>query len=116
MLWHVFSNIVNNAIKFRREDEPLEITVTAEPREDEVLVHIMDNGIGLEETDSQKLFTRFYQVSPSTGGSGVGLAISRRIVEDQGGRIWIDSEGLGGGATVSVALPLAGGEREESTD
>jgi PAS domain S-box-containing protein len=107
MLWHVFSNIINNAIKFRRKDDRLKISVTAEQRDGEVLVRFTDNGIGLEEVEKQKLFTRFYQSSPSTEGSGVGLAISRRIVEDQGGQIWIDSEGPGKGAAVSVTLPLA---------
>jgi len=114
MLRHVFSNIMNNAIKYRREDEPLKITIRAAPRDGEVLVRVSDNGIGLEEKESKKLFTRFYQVSPSSEGSGVGLAISKRIVEDQGGQIWIESEGIGKGVTVNVSLPLGGGSREET--
>jgi signal transduction histidine kinase len=116
MLWHVFSNIINNAIKFHREDDPLRIAITAQAQDGEVLVQVSDNGIGLEETERQKLFTRFYQVSSANEGSGVGLAICRRIVEDQGGHINIDSEGLGKGVTVSVTLPLAGEDRVEAHD
>ncbi len=111
MLWHVFSNIMNNAIKYRREDEPLKITIRAAPQDGEVQVRVSDNGIGLDEPERKKLFTRFYQVSPSSEGSGVGLAISKRIVEDQGGEIWIESEGLGRGVTVNVSLPPGGGSR-----
>lgn len=107
MLWHVFSNIMNNAIKYRRENEPLKITIRAEPRDGEVHVRFRDNGIGLEESEKNKLFTRFYQVSPSSEGSGVGLAICRRIVRDLGGRIWMESEGENMGVTAWIALPAS---------
>jgi PAS domain S-box-containing protein len=114
MFWHAFSNIINNAIKFRRQDVPLEIAISARPQGGNVLVEISDNGIGLEEGNREKVFNRFYQVTASSEGSGVGLAISRRIIEDLGGRIWIDSEGVGRGAKVSITLPLAHDEKEES--
>jgi len=114
MLWHVFSNIIDNAIKFRRGDEPSKISVTAELRDGNVLIQVSDSGIGLEKSEVPKLLKRFYQASPSTEGSGVGLAISRRIVEDHGGKIWVDSEGLGKGATVSVMLPQADSRKEDA--
>lgn len=106
MLWHVFSNLINNALKFRKNDTPPEIRIAAETRGGEVLVRVADNGIGMAPMEKEKAFSRFFQTSVSTEGSGVGLAICRRIVEDLGGSIRLDSEGKDRGVTVTVALPL----------
>jgi len=105
MLWHVFSNIINNAIKFRRDGVPGRICIAAERSGDETLIRFADNGIGLEPEDREKVFSRFYQASASREGSGVGLTICKKIVEGLGGRIRLDSGGKDQGATVTVTLP-----------
>jgi signal transduction histidine kinase len=106
MLWHVFSNLVNNAIKFRRRDGQPHIAVHAAVEGDRVVVRVEDDGIGLSAEELAKVFTRFYQVTASAEGSGVGLNICKRIAEDLGGRIRMESPGKGKGSTVVVELPL----------
>ncbi len=105
MLWHVFSNLVNNAIKFRRETAP-SIAVSSRWTDSEVQVRIADNGVGLSGEQREKAFSRFYQVTASSEGSGVGLSIARRIIEELGGSIGLESPGPGRGTTAVVSLPL----------
>jgi signal transduction histidine kinase len=67
---------------------------------------VTDNGAGFSKGEHEKAFERFYQSSPSTEGLGLGLNISRKIVESLGGTILIDSEGRNKGTTLSVTLPV----------
>jgi signal transduction histidine kinase len=106
MLWHVFSNLVNNAIKFRRRDGQPHIAVRAAAAGDRVVVRVEDDGIGLTAEEQAKVFTRFFQVTAATEGSGVGLSICKRITEDLGGTIRMESAGKGRGSTAIVELPL----------
>ena len=106
MLWHVFSNLVNNAIKFRRQEGQPHISVRAAVDGQRVTVRVEDDGIGLSAEELEKVFTRFYQGTASTEGSGVGLSICKRITEDLGGRIRMESPGKGQGCTAVVELPL----------
>jgi signal transduction histidine kinase len=106
MLWHVFSNLVNNAVKFRRKEGQPRIVVRAELAGGRVVVRVIDNGLGVRAEDRERVFTRFYQATASTEGSGVGLSICKRIVEDLGGTIRLESEGKGKGCTAVVELPL----------
>lgn len=106
MLWHVFSNLVNNAIKYRRREGQPHIAVRAAVEGERVTVRVEDDGIGLSAEELGKVFTRFYQVTASSEGSGVGLSICKRITEDLGGRIRMESPGKGRGAAVVVDLPL----------
>jgi signal transduction histidine kinase len=69
------------------------------------VVVIRDNGVGFSEEDRRRAFDRFYKGHPTVRGSGVGLSISRKIVEDLGGSIDIASEGPGRGAAVTIRLP-----------
>ena len=107
MLWHVFSNLVNNAIKFRRQEGQPHISVRAAVQGKWAVVRVEDDGIGVSAEEQKKVFTRFYQGTASTEGSGVGLSICKRITEDLGGRISMESPGPGQGTTVVVELPLA---------
>lgn len=107
MFWHLFSNLFNNAIKYRSTSILARITVSVEPRLNEVLVRIADNGIGIEEDDKQVLFERFYQASTASEGCGVGLAICKKIAEGLGGRVELESEGRGKGTVALVAIPLS---------
>ena len=105
MLWHVFSNLVNNAIKFRRREGQPHIAVRAAVEGERVTVRVEDDGIGVSAEEQEKVFTRFYQGTASTEGSGVGLSICKRITEDLGGRIRMESPGKGQGMHVRRRVP-----------
>jgi signal transduction histidine kinase len=70
---------------------------------------IKDNGVGIQKDKLEKIFTKFYQVDTSStrehGGTGVGLAVCKGIVESHGGKIWAESEGRDKGAEVHILLP-----------
>lgn len=107
LLWH----LVDNAVKFRRAESP-EVHVGVSRREDAWVISVRDNGIGVEAAQVPRLFTilgRIHQPGEA-GGTGVGLALCRRVVERHGGEIWMDSV-QGQGSTVSFTLPVRGGSR-----
>lgn len=106
-LGQLLQNLVTNAIKFRGP-EPPRVTVTAEPRGDRYCFTVRDNGIGLEMAYAPRIFQMFQRLHPSGGheGSGIGLAVAKRIVERHGGTIWVESR-LGEGAAFSFTLPAA---------
>jgi PAS domain S-box-containing protein len=106
MLWHVFSNIIGNAIKYRADAVP-KMSVLVEAREGGARVTVRDNGVGLTAEEREKAFDRFYQASPSTEGIGLGLNISQMILERFGGDIDLHSGGRGKGTTVTLSFPLA---------
>lgn len=107
MLWHLFSNIMNNAIKFRRRGMPGRIRVVVSRRKGAGEIRIEDNGIGMEKEQLVQAFSRFYQATAACEGSGVGLTICRMIVQGLGGRIALESGGRGKGTAVIVTLPLS---------
>ena len=92
LLWQ----LLDNAIRFNRS-EPVLIKVSLQEREDELEICVEDNGIGLEERYHDKVFQIFERLDNAAGqeGSGIGLALSKKIVERHGGRIWYRSEGRG---------------------
>ena len=102
----VFQNLNANAVRFKGSAPP-RITVGAETRASDVLVFVRDNGIGIAPAHHEAVFRVFERVhAGEREGSGMGLAICRRIVEQHGGRIWVESE-LGLGATFYFSLPAA---------
>ncbi len=107
MLWHVFSNLLGNAIKFQRREGLPKILISTRAQVDSATVRIEDNGVGMSPEARERVFTRFYQASASVEGSGVGLTICKRIVEDLGGDMRIESEGIGRGSAAEVTLPLS---------
>jgi signal transduction histidine kinase len=118
-LVQVFQHLLDNAMRFAAEAaEPL-VTVEARPAIGAMaVVAVRDNGIGIEPRHRDRVFDLFEKLDPRAEGSGVGLALVRRIVESHGGRVWIESEGQGAGTTACVTLPLAGtaaASRESST-
>lgn len=105
----LFQNLVGNSVRYRRRDVPCEVHVTSERRESEWVVKVQDNGIGFDPKYAEDIFMPFKRLHSHQEfeGTGVGLAICRRIVENHGGRIWADSV-AGRGATFSFTLPLEG--------
>jgi PAS domain S-box-containing protein len=95
----VFQNLVDNATKFMGDQaEPrIEIGVRREDHED--VVYVKDNGIGIKKDYFQKVFGLFDQLDQGKGGTGIGLALVKRVIETHGGRIWVESDGLGHGST-----------------
>ncbi|MFN2237299.1 MAG: ATP-binding protein [Anaerolineales bacterium] len=104
----VFGNVLNNAVRFMPEPGNIIVRLTA--TEDNALVEIQDNGIGIPPDKLTRIFEQFYQIEDHMtrryGGLGLGLAIARVLVELHGGRIWAVSDGLGKGATFKIQLPL----------
>ncbi|MEX0630420.1 MAG: ATP-binding protein [Chloroflexota bacterium] len=106
-LAQVVDNLVSNAIRYSPAGAPVALQATTEG--DEVVISVVDQGVGLSEEQRERVFERFYRVDPSRaralGGSGIGLAIARALTEAMGGRIWAESEGPGNGSRFCVALP-----------
>ena len=100
----VISNFLNNAIKFTNEGT-VSITVTVVSKNDEIVVSISDTGSGIDSEILPKLFTKF--ATKSTLGTGLGLFISKSIIDAHGGRIWgKNNYPEGKGATFGFSLPL----------
>ena len=104
-LSQVVINLVSNAIKF--SDPGSSIQVKTSVRNKELLFQVIDNGIGIKEDAQKHLFERFYRVEGEVvkGGTGLGLYISKQIIEAHGGKIWAEST-FGKGSTFSFTLPL----------
>jgi PAS domain S-box-containing protein len=104
-LLQLFQNLIENAIKFR-SDKPPAIHVSAERCEDEWVFSIKDNGIGIDPQYQNRLFVVFQRLHSVAKypGTGIGLALCKRIVERLGGRIWVESE-LGKGSTFRFTIP-----------
>jgi hypothetical protein len=103
-LLEVFDNLVENAVKHAGADAA-KIEISSRRQGDEVLTCIADNGIGIDPAHQGKIFELFTKLDPAAEGSGIGLAIVKRIVEVHGGRIWVESPGTGGGTTFCFSLP-----------
>jgi len=101
-LTQLFQNLISNAIKFRGK-EPPRITISAEKRDREWVLSVADNGIGIAPEYAETIFVIFTQ--EEYAGSGIGLAICKKVVEQHSGRIWMESE-PGKGSTFKVALPV----------
>ena len=101
----LFRNLIGNAIKFRGEQPPA-VAIAAESVDGECVVSVSDNGIGVDPTKAERIFDVFQRLhgQEQYAGTGMGLAICKRIVERHGGRIWVE-HGAGGGSVFKFALP-----------
>jgi len=109
MLTQVFQNLISNSIKYRGEDAP-RIHVSAERAAEGWLFSVRDNGIGIDPQDAGRVFGMFKRLhGTEISGTGIGLALCKKVVERQGGRIWVESES-GRGATFKFTI--ANGRKE----
>jgi signal transduction histidine kinase/CheY-like chemotaxis protein len=126
-LSQVIMNLIGNAIKFTPENGSIELVVSLDGAEDDICTIrflVKDTGIGIDAQQQAKLFTSFQQAESNTtrkyGGTGLGLALSKQIVELMGGEIWVESksgEGSTFGFTIKAAErePLSGSDAPEET-
>ncbi len=115
-LLQVFENLIGNAIKFTQAGG--RITVGAAPRNDELVFWVADTGCGMAPESLPHVFDRFWQATRADRqGAGLGLPITKGIVEAHGGRIWVESA-LGRGSTFFFTIPVGSAEearRSEAT-
>ena len=114
LLRQVFQNLLSNAIKYRGEERPV-IRIECEERRSDWLVSVADNGIGIDPVYADRIFEIFKRLHGRTeySGTGIGLAICKRIVERHGGRIWLDERKTHGSRfcfTIGKALPFEGAD------
>ena len=105
-LAEVLVNLIENSIKYMGDQAHPEIEIGHRKDGGETVFFVRDNGGGIDPSQHEKVFGLFYRLDLKSEGTGVGLAIVKRIIEVHGGRVWIESE-LGKGCTVCFTLPLA---------
>jgi signal transduction histidine kinase len=104
----VLTNLVDNAVKYSPDGGRVEVDVSiAGPR---LRFTVRDQGLGIPPAEHRRIFEKFYRLDPDltrgVGGTGLGLYISRELLERMGGRIWVESSGRGG-STFVAELPIA---------
>jgi chemotaxis family two-component system sensor kinase Cph1 len=115
-LMQLFQNLLGNAIKFKKKDEVPRIHVGVQRQEDAWLFSVQDNGIGIDPQFADRIFVIFQRLHTRDEypGSGMGLAICKKIVECHRGQIWVESE-LGKGATFFFTIPVGGRDRNHAS-
>ncbi|MBN2393957.1 MAG: substrate-binding domain-containing protein [Anaerolineae bacterium] len=104
-LVEVVQNLVDNACKFMGEQLHPKIEIGARERDGTTVFYVHDNGIGIEPQYHNQVFGLFEKLDPQSEGTGIGLALVRRIIETHSGKIWVESEGTGRGSTFYFTLP-----------
>jgi signal transduction histidine kinase/sensor domain CHASE-containing protein len=105
-LRHIFSNLIENALKFCAYQESAKVEIGSDEDDKEYRFYVKDNGVGIDPKFHQSIFDLFYRIQDlkTVEGTGVGLTIVQRVLETYGGRIWLDSE-KGRGTTFFFAIP-----------
>ncbi len=104
-LQEVVRNLVDNAAKFMGDQPKPRIVIGARPGPRGPIWFVRDNGIGIDPKHQQRVFGLFERLDTSVEGTGIGLALVKRIVEVHGGQVWLESAGKGQGTTVCISLP-----------
>ena len=106
----LFENLITNAVKYTQDDSGT-ITIDAKKQKDSIIISVKDYGIGLTGEEVNHIFDEFYKVDSARHdltSHGLGLSICKRIIEKHGGRIWVESQGLGKGSTFYFTLRNSG--------
>jgi signal transduction histidine kinase len=106
-LLEVVQNLVDNAAKFTDGRKPPQILIGARPGPTGPVCFVRDNGIGIDPKHHQRVFGLFERLDPTIEGTGIGLALVKRIVEVHGGQVWVESDGEGRGATFCFTIPIS---------
>jgi len=104
-LLEVYQNLIENAFKFMGDQPAPRVEIGAQKEDDLVRCYVRDNGIGVAADYHQRIFDLFDRLDPHVEGTGIGLALVKRIIEVHGGRIWIESAGEGNGSTFWFTIP-----------
>jgi signal transduction histidine kinase len=105
-LVEALQNLIDNAAKFTADQPNPQIHIGEYDLNGEKIFFVKDNGIGIDPAYHEKVFGLFDKLNPRSEGTGVGLALVKRIIEVHGGRIWVESEGKGQGSTFCFTLPV----------
>lgn len=107
----IFQNLIGNATKFRKKDSSPTVYVACEPKDKSWLFSVKDNGIGIAAANFDRVFAIFQRLHSREEyeGTGIGLAVCKKIVERHGGHIWLESE-VGKGSTFFFTIPMIGGK------
>lgn len=100
----VMQNLIDNALKYMGGQKHPLVEIGSRRDGDETVFFVRDNGMGIDRNYAEKIFGLFEQLDPKAEGTGIGLALVKRIVEVHGGRIWLESEGQGRGSTFCFTL------------
>lgn len=102
----VFQNLLENAARFMGDQPQPRIFVGYRKEAGETIVFVQDNGVGIAPEHQERVFNLFERLDANVDGTGIGLAIVKRVVEVHGGRIWVESEGIGRGAVFCMTVPV----------
>ena len=104
-LREVLENLIHNAAKYMGDQANPLIEIGMRGQAEERIFYVKDNGIGIESTYHHKVFVLFEKLNPTIEGTGIGLALVKRIIETHGGRIWVESDGVGMGSAFCFTIP-----------
>lgn len=103
-LRELFQNLLANAVKYMGDQPAPKVKIGMQWRGEETIFYVRDNGIGIDPRYHEKIFGLFERLEASEEGTGIGLSLVKRIVEQHGGRVWVESEGKGHGSTFCFTL------------
>jgi signal transduction histidine kinase len=106
-LIQVMQNLIDNAVKFMGEQKEPQITIGSQVSgtDGTPVLFVRDNGIGIESQEQELVFGLFDKLDSNIDGTGIGLALVKRIIEAHGGKVWVESEGMGKGSTFYFTIP-----------